>query len=561
MSNKGFQFSSKSEGFNLIEDGFRYFGESIDSMSDFLKKSGKNNPWEEDWITDTYALDKLFAQSFVNDVMYYDFDLIAKDFFLNEYENLLDYEPVSYKDYDTGDLSPDYMFFRFVMSLIVNAINGGSEYSKALVLYLYKTYYRKEYKDLKRFSTLSRDEVIALAKPEEQTNQYSWTTAIARILFVSRLMGIEIKKDCNTFYMSFNLLLNDQREEERSKFSDELGETYQDTLKEVEEKFDIDRLYKIDSKINKFLGNALKWAGYNEYYVDFCDDEDMGMTARIAETLNILRKTYPSKKDYTEEELVLYGTIFRTVCALTCNNDYVAENMHSVIYGENDEYYDDDETMFHPQEIKVRNTSPKNPNITVEITKTNNDNALFYAEKLSENKKYIDEITELTRKVHKLQDDNEELKERALGKKKLEEENKELYEKLESATRELAALRTHVYNLTESEEEKDNASYEEMREALKDKRIIVIGGHSNWISKVKTEFPNWVFVNPSATGSTDTSIVDKADKVFFFTDLISHSTYYRYMNIVKERKVNFGYIHGVNVEKNIKQIYREFKEL
>ncbi len=29
------------------------------------------------------------------------------------------------------------------------------------------------------------------------------------------------------------------------------------------------------------------------------------------------------------------------------------------------------------------------------------------------------------------------------------------------------------------------------------------------------------------------------------------------MNIVKDRKVNFGYIHGVNIEKNIKQIYFE----
>ena len=549
-----------SEDNNLMEEGFKFFGDSVDSMSEYLKKEGKYNPWEEDWITDTYALDKLFAASFVNDEMYYDFDLIAKDFFLNEYENLLDYEPVSYKDYDTGDLSPDYMFFRFVMSLIVNAIHGGSEYSKALVLYLFKTYYRKEYKDLKRFSTLSRDEVIALAKPKEQTNQYSWTTAIARILFISRLMGIEIKKDCNSFYMSFNLLLNDKREEKRLEFCDELGKTYQDTLKEVEEKFNIDRLYKIDSKVNKFLGKALNWAGYNERYVDFCDEEDMGLTAQIAETLNILRKTYPSKKDYTEEELVLYGTIFRTVCALTCNNDFVAENMHSVIYGENDEYYDDEDTLFHPEEIKARKSTSPKPNITIEYTKTNNENALLYAEKITDKKKYLEEITELTRKVHKLQDDNEELKEKVAGKRKLEEENKELNDKLESATRELAALRTHVYNLTESEEEKDNISYEDMKEALKDKRIIVIGGHSNWVSKVKIEFPSWTFINPSATGSTDTSIVDKADKVYFFTDLISHSTYYRYMNIVKERKVNFGYIHGVNVEKNIRQIYREMVE-
>ena len=106
----------------------------------------------------------------------------------------------------------------------------------------------------------------------------------------------------------------------------------------------------------------------------------------------------------------------------------------------------------------------------------------------------------------------------------------------------------------------ETISIEKMKEEIKNMRIVIIGGHPNWTYKVKKAFPDWVFVNPDATGSTDPSIVDKADKVYFFTDIISHSNYYRYMNIVKDRKVNFGYIHGVNIEKNIKQIYLEMIE-
>lgn len=91
-------------------------------------------------------------------------------------------------------------------------------------------------------------------------------------------------------------------------------------------------------------------------------------------------------------------------------------------------------------------------------------------------------------------------------------------------------------------------------------RIVVIGGHSNWVSKVKSRFPDWVFVSPDASGTPDVDIVDKADHVYFFTDTISHSAYYRFMNVVRERKVGFGYIHGVNIDKNTRQIYNELIE-
>ena len=58
----------------------------------------------------------------------------------------------------------------------------------------------------------------------------------------------------------------------------------------------------------------------------------------------------------------------------------------------------------------------------------------------------------------------------------------------------------------------------------------------------------------------DGIIVRKADKVYFFTDTISHSTYYRYVNVCREHKVPFGYIHGVNTDTNVRQIYREMGE-
>ena len=100
-----------------------------------------------------------------------------------------------------------------------------------------------------------------------------------------------------------------------------------------------------------------------------------------------------------------------------------------------------------------------------------------------------------------------------------------------------------------------------MKEAIAKLRIVVIGGHSNWVYKLRNMFANWTFVNPVAGGSTDASIVEKADYAFFFTDTISHSRYYQFMKTIREKKVDFGYIHGVNIEKNIWDIYHEIYEV
>lgn len=177
-----------------------------------------------------------------------------------------------------------------------------------------------------------------------------------------------------------------------------------------------------------------------------------------------------------------------------------------------------------------------------------------------DNEALIAEIESLRRRVHKLEIDNNNLRVDLAEFRRSEADAKSSRDKLESVNRELVALRDYVYNLTEDDSMIQQVSVEAMKEKLSKQRIVIIGGHSNWVSKMKKEFPEWVYVNPEASGSTDVSIVDKADHVYFFTDTISHSKYYQFMNVVRERKADFGYIHGVNIEKNIRSIYRDFEE-
>ena len=144
--------------------------------------------------------------------------------------------------------------------------------------------------------------------------------------------------------------------------------------------------------------------------------------------------------------------------------------------------------------------------------------------------------------------------------RELKEEIRGLKEKTENDSKELAALRSHLYNLTEDEVEDDTVPFDTIVEKLKDLRIIIIGGHTKWVNKMKGYFPDWEFISPSPTGTIPASVVDKADKVYFFSDSISHAAYYKYINAVRDRNVNFGYIHGVNVEKCVRGIWKEFEE-
>ena len=117
-----------------------------------------------------------------------------------------------------------------------------------------------------------------------------------------------------------------------------------------------------------------------------------------------------------------------------------------------------------------------------------------------------------------------------------------------------------IHYITERPEAVENISVDEMKKYIRKLRIIIIGGNDKWVIKMKQAFPDWTYVNATVRGTVDTSIVDKADKIYFFTDTISHSTYFRYSNVVKEKNVPFGYIHGVNIENVTRQLYREMKD-
>lgn len=98
---------------------------------------------------------------------------------------------------------------------------------------------------------------------------------------------------------------------------------------------------------------------------------------------------------------------------------------------------------------------------------------------------------------------------------------------------------------------------DEMENAIADKQIVIIGGHVNWQNKLKQTFPGWLFVHPDAYKTVNSGMLEGKEKAYFFTDYINHISYKKFVAIVREKIIPFGYIGSRNIESVVLQIYQE----
>ena len=50
---------------------------------------------------------------------------------------------------------------------------------------------------------------------------------------------------------------------------------------------------------------------------------------------------------------------------------------------------------------------------------------------------------------------------------------------------------------------------------------------------------------------------NKEEKVYFFTDYINHISYKKFIAIVREKNIPFGYIGSRNIDSVVAQIFQE----
>ena len=113
---------------------------------------------------DTIGVDYFFLRGFLTRDMYIEFDFICQYFLDHCYDRLQEFVEVgSYYDISAKNYSPERSYMDRIMWLIYNGAKLKDEYCVALIRYLYKTYYKSEYKQLKRFSRISASDIMTLA--------------------------------------------------------------------------------------------------------------------------------------------------------------------------------------------------------------------------------------------------------------------------------------------------------------------------------------------------------------------------------------------------------------
>lgn len=139
-------------------------------------------------------------------------------------------------------------------------------------------------------------------------------------------------------------------------------------------------------------------------------------------------------------------------------------------------------------------------------------------------------------------------------------ENRKLIETIAVCQREhneLVELKRTLAAAREPSDKEEEASVEEMSNAIEKKRIVIIGGHDNWTYKLKNRFRKWTYLTPEAQGSMPASVVNEADIIYFFSDHICHPQYNRFLDVARQRGIRVSYINRVNIAENIRQIYKE----
>ena len=172
---------------------------------------------------------------------------------------------------------------------------------------------------------------------------------------------------------------------------------------------------------------------------------------------------------------------------------------------------------------------------------------------------YLREIAVLRGKVNEQEQKINILRDQFRQVKIAQEENERALSEYRAEREELIALREYVYNLELDESPLTEETLVDMEKAIANKNIVIIGGHVNWINKLKERFPNWMFILPDSYKTVDGKMLEGKDKVYFFTDYLSHVTYGKFIAAVRERHIPFGYLGSLNVEKLIRQIYEDVK--
>ncbi len=499
---------------------------------------------------DTSGADKFFVDGFINEDMYFDFWVVARNFLQHHYPRLKEFNDMAENCMEVLEKSrPETVLQKRILSMMYNAAKSGDEYCVALIRELYKTYYKKEYKQLKRFRKVSLSELFSLSQDEDGDVEYF---AMARILGMCAINGIELEEGCSILYIMLN--------KERKEWDEEMdvfylqfdSELYCACLEEVQNWMEQEKGRKSFQMAERFAELYLEHNGYAKDYLYMCSQGYVGIGNLFTETLAILKTAFP-KREFTFDKVQTFAMLSLSIDALVSVCSECDENI-SMMFGISPDWYENSgsECRFHAENIRVQNAKPEKrleKPVNVAPVSKNEINETDYLQELSRLRSRLRE-KEQECKYYRQQYDQTKV---ALN------EMEEIVKKNENDRAELISLRNYVYSLSEELPIIKEETVADMRKSIAERKITVIGGHVNWINKLKKEFPNWRYLDANIKRSNYSETFEDVEKVYFYTEYLSHGTYGKFIAMVREKNIPFGYLHTINMEALVRQIYKKLK--
>ncbi len=513
------------------------------------------NCLENSQFPETSGADYFFIRDFITENMRWDFDRIEEDFMKHCYDKLRDFAKVQWYEQNAARYSSPGESHRFmVMGLILNGAKAGDEYCKALIRYLFKTYHKSLYQQLKRFNKISADEIISLSEIDERLD----LGYVGIILTMCSIDKIVLNDSCTMLYSylvkrSQEYEDEDEEESRHMEFEDGLFEECREQVEAWEE--EDERAHPDEWKQRraywkeyKYVEGCLRHLGYPGDYLYRCMQNNMGLTIQFTRTLAVLRTVYPNR-EFSFEEVQRYTNLYSAVSSLVDVSEEL-DNVNRALLGLETDYDTwDEETFFHPEKIAVNKMAvpEKETKVLTKVAKVETDTV--------KKEDYLSEIDALRSKLSQRETEYKKLKIQYAALNAARKESEALLDNYQKDREELIALREFVYNLEQGTPEMKTIPLEKMKEEISSKNYVIIGGHVNWVNKMKGEFPGWKYILPSSFKAVDVGELENKDRIFFFTDHISHAAYGKFIRAARERKIPFSYLHGVNMEQIIRQIY------
>lgn len=502
---------------------------------------------------DTIGVDYFFLISFLTPKMGDDFPVIERDF-LNKCRTKLDeFNAVGW--YGVADVTynnPIQTLHANILRLIYNGAKSKDEYCLELIKSLYKIYHKKEYGQLKRFKRLSGDDLVSLS--EGSGNPISDKMATARILAMAGFMDIDIDDRCSLFYY----LLEDEREMYMSamdKHTDtntvsekkyyEYGDMLEKWISESKKTSASKAIDKSYVETERFIAECFKQHGFSDDYMQICTDFDGSRAEELIYTLAVLKMINP-RKEYTLDDVYVYSGFERLITAFT---DIISDYDYEVgfLLGDQLDEAEMEDVLFNPANITYKEKLVgKQPTRYVNIAPVSNDSA--------SKEDFLTEIDRLRGQLKEKEQYIKHIRDKYRASKQTADAAESKIVELEADREELIALREFVFNLEDKEVPQEDELLK-MKGVIAGKRIVIIGGHQNWHSKLKKMFPSWLLIHMDEFKTVTTSMLENKDYVFFYSDYIDHKSYNKCVAMVRENGIPFGYLHGVNPDIIITQVY------